>query len=453
MRRHASFWSLWPFAALDAAMLRNVTAKLHALERSQWLGEEAFEELRTARIKALLEHAHAACPYYRALFRQEDLQPKDIRRAEDLARLPILTREILRERIDELCSDRVPERQWIRSATGGSTGTPTPIFYTRKALSWRTAASNRLYRMAGRFTFTRTLNLAGSPIDARRHEELPERLKSLVRREKRLHAFDLSLEDYARLLDDARRFRPEFLMGYCAALRQLARTALVTGADLRIPRVMPLAETVSAEDRKLFREAFRAETFELYGSREVTAIAGECEAHEGLHVSADLVHLEIVRNGDPVPIGEEGEIVLTDLANFGMPLIRYAIGDVGRLLPRRCSCGRTLPLMEITRGRVLDRILLPGGRVLPSAYLPHLFKEVWRAVREYQVLQTATDRVEVRIVPTDRWNEGTRDYLLRRLEAKLGPETRVSIQLREFIPRETSGKFRPVKSLVASQTW
>jgi phenylacetate-CoA ligase len=119
---------------------------------------------------------------------------------------------------------------------------------------------------------------------------------------------------------------------------------------IRPKGIISSAEVLTPENRELIETTFGCRVFDRYGCREVSVIASECGEHQGLHINADNLLVETVTDQGPVR-GEDGEVLITDLRNFAMPLIRYRIKDVGRLLPQACGCGRGLPLMRISGGR------------------------------------------------------------------------------------------------------
>jgi phenylacetate-CoA ligase len=168
----------------------------------------------------------------------------------------------------------------------------------------------------------------------------------------------------------------------------------------------------------------------------------ECDLHTGLHIPINRLVVEILGNDKPLAAGEDGEIVITDLHNYGMPFIRYKIGDVGKLLGVECPCGRKTPLLELTHGRITDIIVTPDGKYLPGMFFPHLFKEISSYVEQFQIIQARIDELLVKIVPNSSYGPRQTEYLRRKIEEKLGPTIKVSFELVKIIPPEKSGKHR-----------
>jgi phenylacetate-CoA ligase len=176
----------------------------------------------------------------------------------------------------------------------------------------------------------------------------------------------------------------------------------------------------------------------------------ECDEHHGLHLTADNLYVEFIRDGRAARPGEAGEVVLTDLHNQAMPFLRYRNGDLGVPSHRRCPCGRGLPLMEEIQGRTLDLLRTPDGRRISGVFVPMFFKDyAW--VEEFQLEQTALDRIEVRIKPNGGYAPDLLDGLHHDLEERLGRGIRFDFSVVDRIPVTPSGKHRPVVSRLPAE--
>lgn len=417
-----------------------------ALERTQWLPVGELNAIRLGAVQATLDHASTHCPYYVDTLRPILDRMGPLRSLEQLAELPVVTRGDVRKDSLAMIDRRRRTSELRRDATGGTTGTPMPFYTDADYRLHSRALVARVYRTMGRGAFSRTVLMAGSPIDAQRWTDARRQFLYRVRRTSVVPAFSLSSAGLPGLVQSIRRIKPAFLMCYTSSLRLLARYCLSTGESLRIPAVVPLAELVTEMHREEFREAFGAETLEVYGAREATGMAVECRIHSGLHVQEDAFHLEFTRSGAPVPAGTAGEILVTDLVNRTMPLIRYQIGDVGQAQSQPCRCGRSFGLMRVTHGRILDVIVTPDGTLLPGEYFPHLFKEVDRDVKTFQVWQPALDRLEISMVVRDGADGAVEDYLAPRIAAKLGDGVQIRFHRVTELSAESSGKWRPTRS-------
>ena len=416
-----------------------------ALDRAERLGVKGLRSLQLTSLQALLEYASVYCPYYVDTLRPHLDRMGSIRSLEQLEELPVVTRDDVRQNSTEMCDYR-RRSELRRGSTGGTTGTPMPFYTDGRFRMASRAHVARLYRTMGRRAFTRTVLMAGSPIDVQRWTDLRREVVDWLRRTTVIPAFSLSTEMLPSIVSLIRRRKPEFLMCYTSALTVLARYCESSGDALRLPAVVPLAELVTETHRQKFLNVFGAETYEIYGAREATGMAVECFAHAGLHIQEDAYILEFARAGSPAPAGEPGEVLVTDLRNLAMPLIRYQIGDVGRKRTDPCPCGRAFALMDVTHGRVLDVIVGPGGTLLPGEYFPHLFKEVDRDVEAFQVWQPTIDTLDISMKVRRGARDDLEHYLGSHIAGKLGPNVQIRFRRVEELTGESSGKWRPTRS-------
>ena len=196
-------------------------------------------------------------------------------------------------------------------------------------------------------------------------------------------------------------------------------------------------------ERQTLEEVFQCPVTNRYGCEEVSIIACQCEAHNGLHVNADGIYLEVLRgDGEPAEPGELGMVVVTDLTNMAMPLIRYQIGDMGVLTDRRCPCGRGLPLLERVEGRIADYVLTPQGRLVSGISLTDHFNTMIPGVVQLQIVQEAVDRFTFRIVSDEHFGPASYETLNSLVAEHFGPDVTFQCEFTDHIPQESSGKFR-----------
>jgi phenylacetate-CoA ligase len=369
-----------------------------------------------------------------------------VRRPDELGLLPILTRQEARASLRPRTSE-VPPAPTIRKTTGGTTGEPLVICYDEGAESWRQAMKLRGFGWAGYRVGDRALHYWGEP--TRPDRRLSRRAKVLVDRAlKREHYLDCtprSERDLAAAVARIQRLRPAAIFCYAQAGADLARYINRTGArDWGTIAVICGAERVMPHDRAALTEAFGPAVFETYGCREVTLIASECEEHAGLHLSVENLLVElVVRDGGrerPAAPGEVGEVVLTDLHNHGMPLIRYANGDLAVAMSEgRCGCGRTLPRLASVEGRSTETLRDAAGNPVGGMVFNLIVSPLAAAVRQFQAVQRKDGAVVLRVVPAPELGPGTLDHVRDRCRRYL-PGVPVHIELVEHIPAGANGK-------------
>ena len=191
--------------------------------------------------------------------------------------------------------------------------------------------------------------------------------------------------------------------------------------------------------RRVIEEVFACRVTNRYGCEEVSLIAGECEHHRGLHVNADGLYAEVLANGRPAQPGEAGAVVVTDLVNRAMPILRYKIGDVAAWSPSRCPCGRGLPVLERLDGRESDYITTAAGELISGISLTENFAMQVPGVAQMQIVQETRTRFVFRIVRAERFDER---LLARLVSERFGPTAEFEVEFVDAIPQEPSGKYR-----------
>jgi phenylacetate-CoA ligase len=204
-------------------------------------------------------------------------------------------------------------------------------------------------------------------------------------------------------------------------------------------------------ERATITKAFHCEVTNQYGCEEVGLIACECETHEGLHLNVDHLYIEFIRSdGSPAVPGEESEIVVTDLINKGMPLIRYRIEDIASPATRTCSCGRGLPLMEKVTGRTADFLVRTDGGLVAGVSLVERTLTKIRGIEQMQIVQDDIHRITVRVVRDGAYDRKSEEELLDEFRSVFGPLVQIEVHYLERLPQSPSGKYRFAECRVRS---
>lgn len=420
---------------------RHTLAYLADYQRDQWLAPEQIAALQWQRLKRLLEHCEQKVPYYRQRWREAGIAVADIRNLDDYAQLPVLTKADIRQHFDALQAEGWHDRV-LTKATGGSTGDPLRFGYTRESYERRTAVMWRGYDWAGSRMGRRTLFVWGGAVGTpNRVQQFKDRVYNAAFARRVLNSFGMTeanMAGYADAIDD---YRPQVIVGYVGPLVRLAQWLLDTGRRVAAPRsIIGAAESLHEFQREIIERAFGCPAYNTYGCREFMLIASECERREGLHVNADHLVVELQRHPG-APATEPGEVVITDLFNYGMPFVRYLNGDVATASDHVCSCGRGLPLLQRVDGRLLDAIRTPAGHLLPGEFFPHMLKDVPGLVR-FQVVQRRLDQLELSLVRGPGFDEASLAYIRRELAKVVGDSLQLNVHFVDDIPLTPSGKWR-----------
>jgi phenylacetate-CoA ligase len=416
---------------------------LRAFERSQFFPPERLREIQLGRLRVLVEHAYRACPFYRERFDRAGLTPDDIRQLEDLKALPPLERRDIQEQRDRMVARGWPADDLIANQSGGSTGAPVSFFLNRDRLCARHAATVRHNRWAGLDVGHKVALLWSNQADAPPTGWKARLRGALLHRQLWLNAANLSDEKMAAFHRAVWRFRPRALLAYASCAALFARYLRTRGLEPYRPHaVITSAEVLTPENRALVEETFGCPVFNRYGSRELSVIASECPERNGMHVMAEGLYVEVVRGGEHAKPGEPGAIVVTDLLNFAMPLIRYRIGDVGVWADQPCPCGRGLPRLAGVSGRVSDFVVGSDGRVVSGIWILHTLLAHRVSLGQMQIRQQRPGQVHYRIRPGAAF-DATKDlaYVVRESRRHLGEETVVEWEFVDELRSEPSGKF------------
>jgi phenylacetate-CoA ligase len=436
--------SLW--RAGETAQLRY----LRDFERTQFWTAERLRQLQTRRLRALLDHAYRQCPFYEERFRRAGLAPADVRSLEDLRALAPLEKQDLQEQGERMVARDWPAADLIRNQTGGSTGTPVPFYLSKDRKCSRAAATWRHNRWAGWQPGDKAAVIWGAPLD-RPADTLRSRLRGRLLREPLwLDAACLSEATMTGFHQALHRYRPRILQAYARAAVLFARFLRARGLEAYRPQaIVTSAEVLEDDERALLEDVFGAPVFNRYGCREVSVLASECPAHAGLHVMAEGLLVEVETPRGPALPGELGGILVTDLLNWAMPLIRYRIGDMGAWAGGPCPCGRGLPRLERVAGRVTDFLVGCDGRLVSGVHLATYVVAQRPSLGQVQIHQDRAGAVRYRIKPgRDFRPAADLEYLRDATRRFLGDGAAVDSETVADLSAEPSGKFLFSRSTV-----
>lgn len=413
-------------------------------EASQWFDHNRLQQYQDNALQALLKHADNHVPWYRDLFKQNNIDINDIRTTADLARLPTLSKSDIVDHFDAMQANVSMRRS--SKTTGGSTGQAVTLIKNADALARERAATARAYRWAGIEIGDAQARFWGVPLTAQ--GKLKYRAIDFVTNRTRLSAFNTNdkvmQEFYSKLL----RLKPKYFYGYVSIILDFARyyadnkLAPIPGLQC----IITTSEVLSDEARHTIEATFGVKVYNEYGCGEVGSIAHECE-HGNMHIMADNLVVEIDTNANPD--GNSGELVVTDLFNYAMPLIRYRLGDFASLANEACACGRGLPVIEKIHGRAYDTIVTAEGNRYHPEVLMYVFEELKTrnsGIRQFQVIQKKHDLFSVNLVTNDDFDKSMESKIELRICECLQSNITAEFLYPNEIQRERSGKLRVIKS-------
>lgn len=415
---------------------------LREYEASQWLSPDEIAALQWAKLKRLVEHCWTDVPYYRKRWQLAGLAgAEDIRGPDDYARLPVLTKQDIRDNFEHLIAPSF-RGNLLYKTTGGSTGEPLRFGYTRESYERRMATMHRGYGWTGARLGQRTLYLWGASMTATGLPRLKETLYQSAFNRKVINAFLMPDAQMASYVDAIAAYRPEVVVSYVAPLLNLANWLIANKRSIDPPqRILTAAEALHAPQRQLLERTFSCPVYNTYGCREVMLVAAECGHREGLHLNADHLKVEFGEPLDPMVGNGPAELLLTDLHNYGMPLLRYANGDLGTPLDGACGCGRGLPRLARVDGRKLDALRTPDGRFVPGEFIVYAFLGV-SGIKRYQVIQRRLDTLDIILVRDHGFGDHTLALVRLELARALGSSVTCNFIYADTIPLTPTGKLR-----------
>ncbi len=411
-------------------------AHLDRLLQTQSLSREQVVQKQQHALADLVTFAATHTPFY-----AKTLTPFLAPTGFELSALPVLHKHDVIQHMDELLVDTTDRSQVKIGHTGGSTGKPLAFYYDDAKHELMRGGMMRSYRLSGWRPGQKILNFWGARQDVAPGGVFGSGMFDFIAAEHTLAAFEYTeakLVEWARFIQS---YRPVLLQGYASVLAEVAR--VVIDQRMLMPQtllgVYSTAEVLTDSQRQLMQQAFGCKVFNQYGSREIPNIACECR-HGNMHVFTDMVYLESVAPENPA--GEnENRLLVTSLTNRLMPMIRYDIGDSGRLLDGECGCGLPFPLMEMGMCRQNDLIRTRHGKTLYPSYFNHLL-DGQTQIRQYQWVQHDLDRLTLNLVAAHPLSAETLAVLHASIRRDVDAQLVLEVNYLDDIPRTVSGKHR-----------
>jgi phenylacetate-CoA ligase len=443
---------LRPLRRLHGSAVVGATLALDRALAVPFLPRARLEAVRDHRVRQIVAYAARHVPYYRALFARGPFAPTDIQGADDLVRLPLLDRELVRAHPERFVADTAAGRAGLDFYTSGSTGTPLRVLHDARSLlaniAWGERERAAVIEVCGAGFRPKELYVGGQVSTFRKVMAFYEESVLFPAKPRRFWmSVARPIEDVIAACDAE---RPDVLVGYGGWIGLFFKTIEARGLRVHLPKmVMYMAEALPPGARAHIEGRFGVAVLSRYSAAEAFKIGYYCERRTGFHLHEDLCHLRVVGpDGATLPDGQRGQLVLSNLVNRAQVLLNYPIGDLGALADRTCACGRTTRLLSELEGRVEDILELPGGRhVHPRA--------VWQALKDdsellqYQLVQREPSRFELDLATVD--DVAYRRVLERampQLRGLLGADAVIEARRRTDGVRVGAEKFRAVSCLL-----
>jgi len=406
-------------------------------KKLQYLPLEEIKKYQLDKFKQLLMEADKS-PYYKEIIESFG-KSLDKFTLEDLKKFPILTKDIIRKEKTRLLTK--PVEELFANSSGGSTGEPINFYQDQNYRDHVWATMMIIMETCGWFYGARVARLWGAPQDK---PGLKGKIAYFLQNTRFYDSFNMSEENMLKYHKDMEKFQPDVIISYASSIYLLAKFLEKKGIKPNYPKISisTSAETLHPYMRETIEKIFNTKVFDKYGSREVSAIAYECEAHSGLHIIMDNVIVECIDSITGEEVWDKpGELLITDLNNYGMPFIRYKIGDMGILSKEKCRCGRNTLLLKRVIGRTTDNFILKNGRIVHGEYFTHLFYGL-EGIKEFQFVQEKIDRFIFYIVKDENFDVNIINRLEQEIKNVVGSDSQLDIIFVESIPKTPTGKYR-----------
>ncbi len=420
---------------------QNVPSRLKEMLVSQYWPEKELEKLQLNKLKELVRYVKSYVPYYKEKF--SGVSEQDINNLTDIQKLGFTTKPLIKTITKEFIST---QRLWLVApkTTGGSTGEPVTLWKTPDAMARALAATWRGYSWAGIDIGDRQGRFWGVPFKFKARARA--KLIDLVNNRRRCSAFSFdekNLNEYTKIL---KSFKPTYFYGYVSMLTEYAEYFRKNNVKppFNLKCIIVTSEVLTKYHRQLLESTFSVRVFNEYGCGEMGSVAHECEKGS-MHIMSENLIVEVLDGDRVCKPGEIGELVITELNNRAMPLIRYRIGDFASLSPDKCACGRTLPGMVNLAGRAYDMIRNRAGRLFHGEFFMYIIEDAKKnnlGIGAFQIIQLDYDKFKIRIKPETGYSEKTEDFIVGRIKKDFDQDAIIEFEKVSRIERAASGKMR-----------
>lgn len=440
-----SFLSLAALKLHEKLTGRKILERLEELNRTQWLSKNDLKELQRKKLQQLVKYAYQNVPYYRRTFDLSGFQPEDlVQNPDSFLKLPILTKSIIRENWNDLLTTEPEKKQQMsKLATSGSTGQPLVFMQDLDFRDAVTADIQRHLGWAGWNLGDLHAMIWGAPQKLTFSRKMRQAMIDGIWNRFQLNAFALTEESLSAFAKRVQRQSPQILFGYATSLYHFAQFVRQSSfTDITFRSVISTSELLLPNVRQFIEETFHCKVFDRYGTLELGGIACECKSHTGLHISMENNYVEILNNGLPAKIGQSGDVIVTNLNNFGMPFIRYSIGDESSWSSiENCPCGRSSSMLDKVEGRLVDSFYTRDGRKVWSGFAGAGFRCLTHpTISQFQVVQKSLDKMVVRLVLNGALPPEVAEEIKSACKASYGENVTTELEIMDEIPLLPSGK-------------
>lgn len=400
---------------------------------------EKLEEYQNKRVKEFVKFAFDNSPFYKEFYKGIDID--SINTVEDLKKLPVLPKELVRENIDKFYT--IPESEALVSNTSGTTGKSIKFYYKKSDMQRRMAYLDHFklqhgfeHRKMKKASFT-----SAKVIPPNQKSKIFWRDNISVRQ--RIYSgFHCKGENVKYFVENLNKYKPHSLDGYPSAIYAVAKYIIDNNVKLEFTpiAVFPTAEPLYPHYKELIEKAFNCPVRDQYASSEGAPFITECKCGK-LHYCMNTGVIEFLENG---------EMLVTCFETHGSPLIRYQIGDKAYLSNEtKCECGCAMPVIDRIEGRTLDFVYTQSGEKVTAVYLSLVSGDFLNSVKAMQFVQNDSLSIDVYVEADASYTKDMNQIIIDKLHYTLGSKMDVRVHVVDEIEKDKSGKFRFIINNVA----
>lgn len=426
--------------------LFKILTEYRFINTNQYKSFDKNFKIQRNRLYKLVRFATNNVPYYKNLIKEEKIKISESSIFEDLQKFPILTKESIRENWSLLQSN-IYDSKFRITTSGGTTGEPISILQGRKFILKAYASTLAFDKIAGFFPGKKVIRLWGNEKEIFQHTSSLYQ-KIINRFFKNTHfqnSFKMSKKTTLKYIWQINKFKPSIIIAYVQSIYEIAKVIKRNQIKVYSPSsIITSAGVLTSKVKKFLESIFNCKVYNRYGSREVGLIGMSCEESNKLHINMYHQFLEIVDNhGKRMKENQKGNILITNLNNYAMPLIRYKIGDRGSLNKQVCECGRGLYRLNNIHGRIVDTFKNSSGDLIDGEYFTHLFYFM-ENLKKFQVIQEEVNLIKVLIVTLNGQSlkESTEEEIKEKIKLVMGENCIIKMNYVKEIKPPSSGKFR-----------
>lgn len=420
------------------SLKKGLNKKIYKLKKTEYFSKEEIINYQNKKLKKLINHVYENVPYYRNIFIKYGLTPESIKTVQDLQKLPILEKKDIQNNAKELKAENIKPN--YSRTTSGSTGKPLKIFFDY---------SNKIIEIAlvQIFNYNMGYNIGDKQLliwgghENNFRDKIKLFLKQIIYNSKLINSYELSDDLLEKLAIKIAKSPPKNLRGYTSAIYMLAKKMEELGLHTNVDSISVSAEQLFNYQRQLIKKHLGENIYDQYGCGETNSLAFECSEHSGLHHAFEHSILEVEDNfGNKA---KTGNIIITNLDNFSMPLIRYKNGDLATLSSQKCTCGRSSKLIKKIEGRSYDSIKGLNGKIVHGGFFDDVLLETGFTqnfnIKGIAIIQTALDELTIEYDTNDNVSEQAKNNISKMYHKYLGPMKIVFKKVDKF-PITKSGK-------------